>query len=49
MALKVADTDELGGWILSFGSQARVLSPESLRAKIKAARLVSLAMSEVNL
>ena len=28
MALKVADTDELVGWILSFGSQVRVVSPE---------------------
>lgn len=35
MKLKVADTDELVGWILSFGSQVRVVSPESLRAKVR--------------
>jgi predicted DNA-binding transcriptional regulator YafY len=34
MALKVADTDELVGWILSFGSQVRVIQPESLRSKV---------------
>jgi predicted DNA-binding transcriptional regulator YafY len=34
MALKVADTDELTGWILSFGSQVRVVRPESLRSKV---------------
>jgi len=35
MILKVADNDELVGWILSFGSQIRVLRPESLRAGVK--------------
>ena len=35
MTLKVADTDELVGWILSFGSQVRVVGPESLSLKIK--------------
>jgi predicted DNA-binding transcriptional regulator YafY len=35
MTLKVADTDELMGWILSFGSQARVVRPESLGAKVR--------------
>ena len=35
MALKVADTDELVGWILSFGSQVRVVSPDSLRVKAR--------------
>jgi proteasome accessory factor B len=35
MFLKVADTDELVGWILSFGSEVKVVSPESLRSKIK--------------
>lgn len=35
MILKVADTDELVGWILSFGSQARVVNPESLRIKVR--------------
>jgi proteasome accessory factor B len=34
MTLRVADTDELTGWILSFGSQVRVLSPKSLGDKI---------------
>jgi len=34
MALKVADNDELVGWILSFGSQVRILSPESLLSKV---------------
>jgi predicted DNA-binding transcriptional regulator YafY len=35
MTLKVADTDELMGWILSFGRQVKVISPESLRAKVR--------------
>jgi predicted DNA-binding transcriptional regulator YafY len=35
MVLKVADTDELVGWILSFGSQARVIRPETLRVKVR--------------
>jgi len=35
MILKVADNDELAGWILSFGSQVRILSPESLLSKVK--------------
>jgi predicted DNA-binding transcriptional regulator YafY len=35
MTLKVADTDELVGWILSFGSQVRVITPESLRIKVR--------------
>ena len=34
MTLKVADTDELVGWILSFGSQVRVIRPEALRHKV---------------
>ena len=33
--LKVADTDELTGWILGFGSQIRVIRPETLRQKVK--------------
>jgi len=33
--LKVADTDELTGWILGFGSQIRVIRPEMLRQKVK--------------
>jgi predicted DNA-binding transcriptional regulator YafY len=35
MTLKVADTDELVGWILSFGSQVTVVGPESLRTKVQ--------------
>lgn len=35
MTLKVADTTELVGWILSFGSQVRVVRPEVLREKVK--------------
>jgi len=35
MTLKVADTAELVGWILSFGSQVRVVRPEGLRQKVK--------------
>ena len=35
MTLKVADTTELVGWILSFGSQVRVVSPESLAQKVR--------------
>jgi predicted DNA-binding transcriptional regulator YafY len=35
MTLKVADTAELVGWILSFGGQARVVQPDALRQKVK--------------
>jgi predicted DNA-binding transcriptional regulator YafY len=35
MTLKVADTDELLGWTLSFGSQVQVVRPESLREKMR--------------
>jgi len=35
MILKVADNDELVGWILSFGSQVRVVSPDGLRMKVQ--------------
>jgi predicted DNA-binding transcriptional regulator YafY len=35
MTLRVADTPELVGWILSFGSGVRVLAPGRLRQKIK--------------
>lgn len=35
MKLRVADTRELLGWILNFGSGVRVLKPESLREKIQ--------------
>ena len=33
--LKVADNEELVGWILSFGGEARVIQPEALRQKVK--------------
>jgi len=36
MTLKVADNEELVGWILSFGGEVRVLHPEALDAKVKA-------------
>ncbi|MBI2361265.1 MAG: WYL domain-containing protein [Deltaproteobacteria bacterium] len=35
MTLKVADTIELVGWILSFGSQVRVIRPDPLRERVK--------------
>jgi predicted DNA-binding transcriptional regulator YafY len=35
MTLKVADNDELVGWILSFGSQVRVVRPENLLLKVR--------------
>jgi predicted DNA-binding transcriptional regulator YafY len=35
MALEVADTRELVGWILSFGSGVRVLSPTALRDRVR--------------
>ena len=35
LTLKVADTAELVGWILSFGSQVRVVRPDALRQKVK--------------
>ena len=35
ITLKVADNEELMGWILSFGSQVRVVRPESLRERVK--------------
>ena len=43
LTLKVADTAELVGWILSFGSQVRVVRPDKLRQKVKeeAGRIVS--------
>ena len=34
MTLRVAETAELVGWILSFGSNVRVLSPRSLRDRV---------------
>ena len=35
MTLKVADTTELVGWLLSFGSQVGVVQPDELRKKVK--------------
>lgn len=35
MTLKVADNDELVGWILSFGGQVKVVRPEALLAKVR--------------
>lgn len=35
--LRVADTPELVGWVLSFGPGARVIRPEELRQRLKAA------------
>ena len=35
LVLRVADTAELLGWILSFGSQVQVVRPESLRTKVR--------------
>ncbi len=35
MILKVADNEELVGWILSFGGEVRVVRPETLRAKLR--------------
>lgn len=35
MTLMVADTAELVGWILSFGSRVKVLAPESLRERVR--------------
>ena len=35
MTLKVADNDELVGWILSFGGEVKVGKPEALRVKIR--------------
>lgn len=36
MTLKVADNEELVGWILSFGGEVKVVGPEALRAKVRA-------------
>jgi predicted DNA-binding transcriptional regulator YafY len=33
--MTVADSRELVGWVLSFGSGVRVLRPESLREAVK--------------
>ncbi len=35
MALQVADTRELVGWILSFGRGVRVINPPALRARVR--------------
>jgi predicted DNA-binding transcriptional regulator YafY len=35
MTLSVADSRELVGWVLSFGSGVRVVKPDSLRTVVK--------------
>ena len=35
MTLRVADTREVLGWILHFGSGVRVIRPESLREEVQ--------------
>jgi predicted DNA-binding transcriptional regulator YafY len=35
MILRVADSTELVGWILSFGSELKVVRPEALRDKVR--------------
>jgi predicted DNA-binding transcriptional regulator YafY len=35
MSLTVADSRELVGWVLSFGSGVRVIRPESLRTAVE--------------
>jgi predicted DNA-binding transcriptional regulator YafY len=35
MILIVADIDELIGWVLSFGSQVKVVRPEALKQRVK--------------
>jgi predicted DNA-binding transcriptional regulator YafY len=35
MTLRVADTPELVGWILSFGSRVKVLGPEVLKERVR--------------
>ncbi|HXG52851.1 MAG TPA: WYL domain-containing protein [candidate division Zixibacteria bacterium] len=35
MTLRVAENDELVGWILSFGSQVKMIRPETLRVKVR--------------
>ena len=35
MTLKVANNDELVGWVLCFGGQVRVVGPAELRSKIR--------------
>jgi predicted DNA-binding transcriptional regulator YafY len=35
MSLTVADSRELVGWVLSFGSGVRVVRPDSLRAAVQ--------------
>lgn len=35
LILRVSDTPELLGWILSFGSGVRVVKPVSLREKVR--------------
>lgn len=48
MTLQVADTPELVGWVLSFGSGVRVLGPPALRARVQeeARRIAALTPAE---
>jgi predicted DNA-binding transcriptional regulator YafY len=39
LTLRVADTPELEGWILSFGAGVRVLRPASLRERVTSTAL----------
>ena len=41
MELELANTDELVPWILQYGSDARILKPESLKGKIKKELIVA--------
>ena len=46
MTLSVADTRELVGWVLSFGSGVKILKPESLRQAVQQEAQRILAQSE---
>jgi predicted DNA-binding transcriptional regulator YafY len=49
MALRVADTRELLGWILSFGSAVQVVRPAALRSKVReeAEKILALGTPDV--
>jgi predicted DNA-binding transcriptional regulator YafY len=44
MTFKVADNEELVGWVLSFGGEVTIIQPEVLRGKVRdeARRIVRL-------
>jgi predicted DNA-binding transcriptional regulator YafY len=48
LSLKVADTAEIKGWILSFGQDAEVLEPASLREQIRVETEALLSRLEVS-